>query len=104
MTTTKKKFKADCNEQTYTGWNGKKIRINAFFFDWKSGEDKAIGRSFAGYKYMVSSNVMNISKAKLFDLFYKWVENGEDLPYYVDYKYAINDIDRFKVPLSIKSN
>jgi len=101
---TKKEFKAGCNEQTYTGWNGHKIRINAFFFGWLSGEDMATGKRFAGYKYMVSTNVKNISKAKLFDLFYKWVENGENLPYYVDYKFAQFDIDRFKVSLSIKSN
>ena len=100
----KKQFKSECTDQTYTGWNGHRIRINAFFFGWAEVEDISLGRTFRGYKYMVSSNVKNISKAKLFDLFYKWVENGENLPYYVDYKFAQLDADRFKVPLSIKSN
>jgi len=97
---TKKEFKAKCNDMVYSGWNGNKIRINAFYFDYQEGTDMATGKSFRGYKYQVASNVKNISKAKLFDLFYKWVENGENLPYYVDYKFAQFDTDRFRISLS----
>jgi len=97
---TKNEFKKSCIDQTYTGWDGHKIKINAFYFDYKEGEDIATGRYFRGYKYQVASNVKNITKAKLFDLFYKWVENSENLPYYVDYKYAFFDIDRFKISLT----
>ena len=101
---TKKQFKSLVRDMVYSGWNGKRIRINAFFYGWKSGEDISTGRRFAGYQYMISTNVKNVSKASLFDLFYKWVEKGENLPYYVDYKFAQLDADRFKVSLSIKSN
>ena len=100
---TKKEFKTECSEQTYVGWNGKRIRINAFFYGWRSGEDMATGKSFAGYQYMVSSNVKNLSKAELFKVFYEWVVNQAELPWYVNYKYAQFDTDRFKVSLSIKS-
>jgi hypothetical protein len=103
MAMTKKQFKADCNEQTYTGVSGNKTKINALYFDYKEGQDKETGKSFRGYKYMVASNVKNISKAKLFDLFYDWVEKGTNLPYYVDSKIANHDVDRFRISLSIST-
>ena len=97
---TKKEFKSLVRDMVYIGFNGNKIRINAFYFDYKEGEDTSTGKFFRGYKYQVASNVKNISKADLLDLFYKWVENGENLPYYVDYKFAQFDTDRFRVSLS----
>lgn len=98
---TKSDFKDRCNDQTYTGWNGHRVRVNAFFFDWKQGTT-ADGKYFGGYKYMVSTNVKNLSKAKLFDYFYQWItEKITQLPYYINYRYAENDTDRFKVPLSL---
>ena len=101
---TKNQFKADSNEQTYSGWNGKKIKINAFFFGWESGEDISTGRRFAGYKYMVSGNIKDINKADLFKAFYAWVINQENLPWYINYKFATTDAERFKVPLSWRNN
>ena len=77
---TKKKFKAECNEQTYTGWNGKRIRINAFFFGYLQGEDISTGKTFRGYKYMVSGNVKDLNKAELLEAMYQWVENQVNLP------------------------
>jgi hypothetical protein len=98
---TKKEFKERCTDQTYTGWNGHRIRINAFFFDWKSGET-ADGKYFGGYKYMVSTNVKNLSKVELFNYLYLWVtEQIANLPWYINYQYAENDTNRFKIPLSL---
>lgn len=93
---TKKEFKEMCSFHTY---RGHRTKINAIFFDWKT--DKATGHSF-GYKYMVSSNVENLSKAELFDYFYQWVtEKIVTLPWYINYRYADTDRNRFKVPLSL---
>lgn len=99
---TKKEFKIECYHTVYSGWNGKKIRINAFMFDWKEGTDTATNKFFIGFKYMIWSDVRNISKATLFDLFYQWVEHGTNLPYFVNYKTAFIDLDRFKTPMSLK--
>ena len=43
-----------------------------------------------------------VAKKELFDEFYEWVINGVELPYYVQYKYAKDDTERFKVPLSLR--
>lgn len=98
---TKAEFKKQARAVTYNGFNGYKKRINAFYFDWQEGEDISVGRQYRGFKYRISSDVKNITKAKLLDLFYDWVENGTNLPYYVDYRFAHLDIDRFKVSLSL---
>lgn len=90
-----KNFKELCNDQTYTGWNGHKIRINAFFFDYMSGDN------FRGYKYMVSANVKDCNKTELLKEFYAWVINEKNIPWYINYKFAKTDEDRFKISLSI---
>jgi hypothetical protein len=91
---TKKEFKSMCDFHTYTGWNGCKIRNNAIYFDWVNG---------LGYKYMVYANVQDCTKAELFDYLYKKITNKiKDLPYYIIYKCAINDSQRFKVFLSLR--
>lgn len=97
---TKKEFKSLVREETYTGWNGHKVRVNAFFFDWQSGTTTE-GKYFVGYKFQANANVRDLSKAELFNQFYDWV-NGviDNLPWNVNYKLAITDDKRFKVPLS----
>lgn len=99
---TKKEFKELCNSQTYSGWNGKRIRINAFFYDLKQGVTPD-GKYFGGYKYRITSNVNDLTKKDLFDEFYNHVIKG--LPFrwdwLVDYRVAETDEDRRKVPLSL---
>jgi hypothetical protein len=99
---TQKDFKLECNDQTYTGWNGKRIRINAFFFDYKSGTTKEEKR-FAGYQFMVNANVKDCTKAELLKEFYKWVtsEGEHHLPWWINYRYAETDLKRFKISLSM---
>jgi len=97
---TKKEFKELCNDQTYTGWNGQRIRINAFFFDYKSGTT-ADGKYFGGYKYMVSASYKSYTKAELLNMFYHWFENDIDLPVDIGLKCANSDEKRFKISLSL---
>jgi len=90
---TKKRVKTESNQQTYVGWNGHRIRINAFFFDYKQG---------CGYKYMLAANVNDMSKADLFNLFYDWVSGKtEKLPWFVKSRIAETDEKRFKISLSM---
>jgi hypothetical protein len=98
----KKQFKADVHHTLYTGYNGHKIRINALFFDWQEVEDISTGRTYRGFKYMVWGNVKDLTKAELLDAMYQWIENGTSLPWYIDYKFAQTDAERFKTPLSLK--
>ena len=95
---TKKEFKENCKDQTFTGWNGKRIRINAFYFDYKETEQ---GR---GYKYGVATDYKNCTKAELLDHFYNWIHNGVNLPYYVYCKFAPYDSQRFKLDMSFNFN
>lgn len=97
----KTEFKKICLDQTYTGWNGRRIRVNAFFFGYKQGTTPE-GRYFGGYQFMVSTNVENYKKDELLDIFYQWVTGQISHPnYYVKYKYAETDEQRFKIPLSM---
>lgn len=98
----KKQFKAEVTDQTYVGFNGKKVKINAFFFGYAQGEDISTGKTFRGYKYMVSGNVKDLNKAELLDAMYAWIENGTNLPWFINYKYAATDAQRFRVSLSLK--
>jgi hypothetical protein len=85
---TKKEFKERCYFGVYTA-PGK--RVNAIFYDWKEG---------FGYKYRISTDVKNASKAELFNDFYAWVTGTLTQPYYYEgYKFAETDAQRFKVPL-----
>jgi len=96
---TKKEFKEKCRFELYT--NGRKSsRVNAIYYDWKSEPQ---GETYiVGFKYMVYANVENCSKADLFKAFHNWVIKEEHLPWYINYKYAETDSQRFKVPLSIR--
>ena len=97
---TKKQFKSECREQTFTGWDGHRIKVNAFSFDFKVVTIDNI--HYAGFKYMVYADVKNCSKADLLNWFYKWVIKEENLPPHILYKYASTDDKRFKLSLSIK--
>ena len=99
---TKKEFKARVNDQTYTGWNGHRTKKYAYFFDWKSGVT-VDNKYFGGYKYMVVADYKDVKKPELFDYFYWWITGKikGDLPYYIHYKFAETDEQRFKVPLTM---
>ena len=94
----KTEFKKECYSNVYSGHH---IRINAIFFDWKSfmPDKNDTTKFYIGYKFMVKSNTKNCSKQDLFDIMYNWVNKGIQPPYYVSYKYANTDMERFKVPL-----
>jgi hypothetical protein len=52
---------------------------------------------------MVSATVADCKKDELLQAMYNWVINEDQLiPYYIDYKYACTDKDRFKVQLTMK--
>ena len=97
---TRKAFKEQCSFHEYTGYNGGRIKINAIFFDFKQGTTDD-GKFFAGYKYMVYSNVRNITKKDLLSRFYEWVIEQVHLAHYIDCKYAETDLERFKPGLSL---
>ena len=93
----KKEFKANCSFHEYgTGRN----KINAIYYDYKSNAEEG----FSGYKYMVSACVDDCLKAELIKEMYKWVIlEKQNVPYWIDYKYAPTDKERFKISLSMKT-
>jgi len=91
---TKKEFKELCSFHEYGRGQGKR---NAIYFGWKSDFDnKAVG-----FRYMVKCSVCDALKSELFKILYDWVmsEGKIHLPWWVDYKYAATEQDRFKVSL-----
>ena len=93
---TKKEFKDRCLFQTYTG---RRIKINAIFYDWSQGEID--NKYFIGYKYMVRGDSYWMTKKELFDEFYNFIIKGTNLNSDIDYKYAETDLKRFKLPISM---
>jgi len=96
---TKKEFKEKCDFHVYS--NGRKEnKRNTIFYDWKHGEID--GKFFVGFKFMISAKIVNCGKPELFDEFYNWVTGKtQQPPWYVEYKYAETDLQRFKIPLSM---
>jgi len=98
---TKKDFKSMVTDQTYTG---RGIRINALFFDWKTGEYKenGINKYFCGYKFMLAADSKNMSKADLLNKLYRWVNNQVvEIPAFIKKRFAATDKERFKISLSM---
>lgn len=93
---TKKQFKILVSFSRYTC--GGDVH-NAFFFDWS---DKDIEEG-VGFKYGVVCRLDtdHCNKTELLNHFYNWVFNSIPLPYYIRYKYAAKDCDRFKTPISL---
>jgi hypothetical protein len=90
--TTKKKFKEDCDlNHVYGRGQG---RLNAIYFNWR---ETNTGR---GFKFAVAARITECTKAELFNIFYDWIVNEVNLPYWVYYKQANDDSGRFKVPIS----
>ena len=93
---TKKEFKTKCSFHEY---GRGKNKINTIYFDWHTSHEG----NFAGYKYMVNAAVCDCKKDELLQAMYNWVIKEDQLiPYYIDYKYAATDKDRFKVQLTMK--
>jgi len=91
---TKKEFKDRCSFHQYGRGKSKK---NAIFFDWMSEEKN--GKYCVGFKYMVKTSIENMTRAELFQTLWNWVMKGVEPQWWVQYKYAENDEDRFKVPI-----
>ena len=102
---TKKDFKELVYYTCYTGWDGHRIKINAFFLDWKDCDWNDCKKNnkpyWGGYKYMVKANIKDCSKQELFNQFYDWVTEKIQQPdWYIGYKYANTDQERFKISLT----
>ena len=82
---TKKEFKERCSVHEYG--KGQKKRT-AIYFDWSEG-----------YKYMVKATVEDVKRPELFNILYDWVFNEIQPRWYVEYKYAFTDAERFKVSI-----
>lgn len=91
---TKKQFKEGCSFHEYGRGQNKR---NAIYYDYKQDFDnKAVG-----FKFMVKCRVADALKAELFKVFYDWVTSKgfKTLPWWIDYKYAATEQDRFKVSI-----
>jgi hypothetical protein len=97
---TKKEFKSLMHHTVYTGYNGGRLKFNALYFDYKISEPQA-DEFFQGYKYAVVCDILNGNKADLINHMYNWIFNDINLPYYIRYKFAQEDKNRFKVGLSL---
>ena len=89
---TKKEFKELCSFHEY---GRGKIKRNAIYFDHKYDFDNKVN----GYKFMVKARVENEKKAGLFNVLYDWVTKEIQPSWWVEYKYASTDQDRFKVSI-----
>ena len=86
--TSKTGFKKLCDFHVYTGGGNKH---NVLYYD----------RTSKGNKFAVALDGEQGTKADLIKHAYNWICNDIALPYFVRYKYAIKDEDRFKVPLAL---
>ena len=108
---TKKEFKELCSFHLFTGG---RERHNVIFFDWKGTvsegscyfdeeTQKYVQKERRGFKYGVASRTgkEGCSKAELFNQLFNWVVNEEPVDWFVRYKFAADDSQRFKTPLSL---
>ena len=89
---TKKDFKEKCSFHEYG--KGKEKR-NAIYYDWSNDYEN----NSLGFKYMVKADVENSSKAELFNILYEWVIKMIMLPWWVTYRFAETEQNRFKVSI-----
>lgn len=96
---TKKSFKEEVDYHNYVGGNTK--GFHAFYHDYAQGDFEK-GEHWRGFKYLVYCRKEVATKKELFDIFYRFIKGEiENFPYYVIYKIANNDNERFKIKLSI---
>ena len=95
-TISKKEFVQKCSFHEYG--RGKSKR-NAIYYDYQQGTDEN-GNRFSGFRFMVKAVSCDATKKELTDILYDWVtEKIDQVPWYVEYRYAKDDKERFKVSL-----
>lgn len=97
---TKKSFKEQVDYHNYVGY-GRTNSFHAFYYDYAQGNfDK--GEHWRGFKYLVYCRKEAVTKTELFDIFYQFITGKiEIFPYYVCYKIADTDENRFKLHISL---
>ena len=65
------------------------------YFEYKQTDE---GR---GFKYAVALNIEDGTKAELIKHLYNWIYKSINLPWYVRYKFAETDAQRFRPALSL---
>ena len=91
---TKKDFISKCDFHVYVGGD----KHNVIYYDNKDYDVDSEGR---GYKFGVALDIQHGTKADLIKHAYNWIVRNINLPYFVRYKFAATDNDRFKVPISL---
>jgi len=91
---TKKDFRERCDTDSVYG-NGAK-RINSVYVDWSECDNHK------GFKFGAATSIENCTKAELFNHVYDWIVNEVNLPYYIYYRVALTDAERFKTPIVFK--
>ena len=94
---TKKTFNQEVSYHNY----GKRDGKIALYYDWQGGDFQK-NEHWRGFKYMVYCHKCDATKKELMDIFYQWV-NGiiNNVPWWVNYKFATTDNDRFKVAICL---
>lgn len=88
-------FKEFKSRVRYDKYSNSRSTTHVFFFDWKEiGQDR-------GFKFAVAAETKNATKAETLNQFHRWVCKNINLDYYIRYKFAATDADRFKTPLSL---
>lgn len=99
----KKELRERGNHQTFRSSG---VRINCFWFDWKTGEytDEGKTKLFGGYKFMVAG--FNLQKKDVFEAMYTWLVNGSIITTNPNIKIWSADTDqqRKKMPLVFNWN
>ena len=95
-TISKKEFIQRCSFHEYGRGRNKR---NAIYYDYRQGTDEN-GNLFSGFRFMVKAVSCDAGKKELTNILYdKVTEKIEQVPWYVNYRYAKEDKDRFKVSL-----
>jgi len=96
---TKKEFRELVSIHKY-GRGRNPNNLTAIFFEWKSGEKDE--KYFGGFKYCVFARNCNAKRDELINVLYNIVNGTNDsgtIPYYIQLVMALDDKQRFKVPL-----
>lgn len=81
----------------YSKYTGHHEAHHVIFFDWLfDGEN-----NICGFKYAVACDITQATKAEVLNAMYNWIFKDITLDFYIRYKFAITDKQRFKRPLSL---
>ena len=81
----------------YSKYVGLQDSTHVIFFDWLRDDSNKI----EGFKYAVACDITQATKAEVLNAMYNWIFKDINLDFYIRYKYAITNNDRFKKPLSL---